>query len=317
MRISTIIPAYNCEPYLRRAVESLLATNYPDLEIAVVDDGSHDGTLDMALTLQREHPDVLRVLTHAGHANRGVSASRNLGIESTSGELIAFLDADDYVYPWRFDSASAILSTHPQFDAVYQTCEMVYADERSRSQWWDQKPLFGLDQALSGRHELLCSLLNARTWSTGAIVCRRRLIERVGGFHTGLRIAEDCHMWLRMAYAGQIVPGDFTRPVSTYVRRQGSAYQPNPAHRVQMVRAIADFYYWTMRFDANKVLQRQICHAACDYICRGLENLRTQGQIAAATRFATQCTRYFPPVLRSRRFWGNCARIPFHVCPLR
>ena len=167
MKISTIIPAYNCEPYLRRAVESLLATEYPDLEIVIVDDGSRDKTLAVAESLQREHPQVVRVLTHPGGRNRGVSATRNLGIESSTGEWLSLLDADDYVYQHRFDSARAILSEQPDVDGVYQLCELVFADEQARQGWWAGQTIFGFTQAIPPER-LIFELLRGYCWATSA-----------------------------------------------------------------------------------------------------------------------------------------------------
>lgn len=317
MRITTVIPAFNCKNYLPRAVESILATTEPDLEIVIVDDGSTDGTRELASELAASRPDCIRTYTHPNHANCGVSASRNLGLRFATGDLIAFLDADDFVYPWRFESSRQIFVDFPHVDAVYQTCHMNFEDEHARSSWWDEKPVFGLDRAIHDRRELLESLLNACTWHTGAIVCRRRLIDRVGGFDPTMTIAEDCHMWLRMAYASHVVPGDLSRPVSVYVRRGGSAYQPHRSHRIKVVRAVAAFYQWARKFDDDTLLHAHIQNATADYICRGLENLRADGRSLEAAVFAVQSLTYLPEIAQYRRFWGNTARIPFGARPAR
>ena len=308
MRISTIIPAYNCEPYLRRAVESLLATQYHDLEIVIVDDGSRDGTLGLAETLQREHPGVIRVLTHRGRRNCGVSATRNLGIQSSSGELIAFLDADDYVHPWRFQSAIELLETEPDVDGVHQLCELVFSDEESSSRWWPGQRLFGFAESVAN-DEILFSLLGGYCWATSAILFRRTLLSKSGMFDPRLKVCEDCHLWFRMACCGRIVSGDLSRPVSVYWRRTDSAYQPSPWGRVPMVRAMASFYRWMRCRNPLDARRPRVSRRITEYILTGVEEARGAGQSRLAWLLAGNGTVRFPPLRRQRRLYGNLVRM--------
>ena len=94
--VSVIIPCYDSAEYLREAIESARDQTHRPLEIIVVDDGSTDGSLDIA----REYAEPVRVLTQA---NAGVSAARNTGIEVARGEWIAFLDADDVWAPAKLE----------------------------------------------------------------------------------------------------------------------------------------------------------------------------------------------------------------------
>src|SRR5262245_4518179 len=92
---SVIIPAYNAERFLRQAVESALAQSYPNVEVLVIDDGSTDGTRQLADELAKAD-GRLRVITQQ---NAGVGAARNRGIAEARGKYIAPLDADDFWYP--------------------------------------------------------------------------------------------------------------------------------------------------------------------------------------------------------------------------
>ncbi|MCA9046329.1 MAG: glycosyltransferase family 2 protein, partial [Planctomycetaceae bacterium] len=96
--VSCIIPVFNAAAWLERAIRSLLDCGLSDLEIVMVDDGSTDESLAEVHRLQNEHK-CIRVLQHPDKQNHGVSATRNLGIENSTGELICFLDGDDFVYP--------------------------------------------------------------------------------------------------------------------------------------------------------------------------------------------------------------------------
>ena len=102
MLFSVIIPTYNRLPLLQQALRSVWAHTFTDYEVVVVDDGSTDGTLAYLQSLG----DRLRVLSQS---NRGPGAARNLGLRSSNGEYIAFLDSDDLWFPWTLDIYAEII----------------------------------------------------------------------------------------------------------------------------------------------------------------------------------------------------------------
>src|SRR5690348_15579178 len=109
--VSVIIPAYNYARYIPGAVNSVLAQTYQNHEIVVVDDGSTDGT-------RQALGDSLDKISYIYQHNRGVSAARNVGIERSRGELIAFLDADDVWVPDKLDRQVRFLRDHPSIGMV-------------------------------------------------------------------------------------------------------------------------------------------------------------------------------------------------------
>jgi glycosyltransferase involved in cell wall biosynthesis len=116
-RVSVITIFYNAADFLGEAIESVLAQGYRDFELLLVDDGSTDASSAIAKTYADREPDRVRYLQHPHGGNRGMSASRNLGLRESRGELIAFIDADDR---WRADKLAeqiAIFNDHPQVDA--------------------------------------------------------------------------------------------------------------------------------------------------------------------------------------------------------
>ncbi len=90
--VSVIIPVYNSKLFLRECVESVLQQDYKDVEIIIVDDGSTDGSLEIATKLAQEHSDRIKLLSLE---NGGVSAARNAGLEAASGKYVFFIDSDD------------------------------------------------------------------------------------------------------------------------------------------------------------------------------------------------------------------------------
>src|SRR5215208_3477198 len=113
-RVSVITIFFNAEEFFAEAIESVLAQSYSDWELLLVDDGSTDRSTEIAQSYASLYPQRVRYLELAGHQNRGMSASRNLGISSARGALIAFLDADDIWLPYKLDEQVAILSSQPE-----------------------------------------------------------------------------------------------------------------------------------------------------------------------------------------------------------
>ena len=136
MLVSVIVPAFNAARYLSRAVESLVKTGYPDLEIIIVDDGSRDDTLDVAHGLAQRYPDAVVVTRHADRGHHGASASRNVALRESAGEAVCFLDADDFVYPHRFRAAVPVLISDPAADGVYELTRVLFETEEAHPGWW-------------------------------------------------------------------------------------------------------------------------------------------------------------------------------------
>ena len=92
MKVSVIVPVYNCEAYLPACIASLRAQTLEDIELIFVDDASSDGSLALLRAAQAEDA---RVQVIAFPENRGVSAASNAGLDAASGEFVGFCDADD------------------------------------------------------------------------------------------------------------------------------------------------------------------------------------------------------------------------------
>src|SRR3712207_5043688 len=117
--VSVIIIFLNAERFVEEAVESVFAQTYDNWELLLVDDGSSDASTAIAGRYAEEHPGRVRYLKHPRHQNRGMSASRNLGIGHAKGEYIAFLDADDVWLEYKLQQQVAILGSHPEASMVY------------------------------------------------------------------------------------------------------------------------------------------------------------------------------------------------------
>ena len=117
--VSSIIIFFNAEKFFAEAIESVLTQTYGNWELLLVDDGSTDGSTAIALNYARQFPEKIRYLEHEGHQNRGMSATRNLGIRYAKGEYIAFLDADDVWLPHKLEQQIKVMQLYPEAGMVY------------------------------------------------------------------------------------------------------------------------------------------------------------------------------------------------------
>ena len=189
--VSVIVSFLNAGPFLREAIDSVFAQTFSDWELLLVDDGSTDASRDVAREYASCHPDRVRYLQHPGGENRGLSASRNLGIAAASGRLIAFLDADDVWLPHKLERQSEILRERPDAAMVYGLTWYWYGwTGRAEDEEKDYVPALGVaPNTLVPPPTLLTLLLESRapTPCPSDILLRRELIERVGWFEEEFR----------------------------------------------------------------------------------------------------------------------------------
>jgi len=117
-RVSVIIIFLDAERFIGEAIESVLAQDYGDLELILADDGSRDPCTNLAKSYAERFAPHVRYVCHEGRKNRGMSATRNLGLAHARGELVAFIDADDVWSPSKLREQLAILGAHPEVDMV-------------------------------------------------------------------------------------------------------------------------------------------------------------------------------------------------------
>jgi glycosyltransferase involved in cell wall biosynthesis len=169
----------------------VLAQTFHDFEIVVVDDGSIDGSLEVAEKYAALHPDRVRVFTHPGHANRGISETVNLAYLKSRGEFWSGLPSDDVLCPDKLETQVAFLDSHTDVGWVYSYGEVV--DEELRPV--PGAALFGED-VTRAPHPL--HLLIQKNHVPGmSVLMRRSCTERVG-LHEPALVYSDWEFWLRM-----------------------------------------------------------------------------------------------------------------------
>lgn len=124
VKVSVIIGVYNCADTLCEALDSLYAQTFKDFEIILCDDGSSDGTYDVARKYRDDHDNVVLL---RNDKNLGLNKTLNRCLAVAQGEYIARMDGDDISLPERFEKEVRFLDEHPEYAVV--SCAMIHFDE--------------------------------------------------------------------------------------------------------------------------------------------------------------------------------------------
>jgi glycosyltransferase involved in cell wall biosynthesis len=185
--VSVIIPVYNSAKYIQKAIESVLSQTYRHYEIIVVDDGSTDGT-------RRKLESYQNKIRYVFQENQGAAAARNTGIKLANGELVAFLDSDDF---WsitkKLEKQVACFAKNPDLGGINTGWRIIDgAGKHIKSvQPWHKAPQLDLE-----------TWLKKKCVRTSAMMFRHSWLEKVGGFDPELRQSHDVDLILRLSLAG-------------------------------------------------------------------------------------------------------------------
>lgn len=166
MRIAVVIAAFNCERYVAEAIESVLAQTRPADEVIVVDDGSTDATP----AVLREFGSQIAVLRQA---QSGPATALNAGIARSSGDLLAFQDADDIWMPDKLKLQCNLLSSEPEIEAVFGAARQFVSPDLNQG----GVSIVAPDSEQAGIHK-------------GVMLIRRSAFDRIGPFDATLQVVE-------------------------------------------------------------------------------------------------------------------------------
>lgn len=191
--ISVIIPALNAEATLGETLQSLAAQSFRDFEVILVDDGSSDGTAEVAARFETQFP--LRRLRH--ESPQGVAQSLNDGLQAADSELVARLDADDLAHPERLRLQVEHLRQRPEVH-VCGTQLVVFDHDLGL-----QQPL-GLLSHPAADPAIRTALIQRCAIAHPSVLARRSLFEWVGRYDPVHDFAEDYELWCRASLAGAV-----------------------------------------------------------------------------------------------------------------
>ncbi len=189
--ISVVMPVYNAERYVSKAVESILSQSFSDFEFIIINDGSVDSSLDILACYAKQDNRIKLV----SRENRGLVKTLNEGIELAKAPLIARMDADDISLPGRFLLQKQYMSTHPDVLCVGGRVKVIDGKGRFLI---NTEPKIGYDaierSALQGVSPI----------THPSAMLRKEALEKVGGYHEDDYPAEDLGLWLNLCSIGKI-----------------------------------------------------------------------------------------------------------------
>ena len=206
--VSAVIIFLNGVKFLTEAIESVFDQTYQHWELILVDDGSTDGSTLIAKRLAEQHPGRVQYLEHPHHANLGMSASRNAGINAAKGVLVALLDSDDVWVPDKLNDQIAIFQAHPGVQMVYGNNLFWHSwNENSKQQDYKLNQGAIVDTVFDPTQLLLHYFrpLKAAMPVPSDLVFSRDMAVQRGGFDAGFRNMYEEHPFLLKVFAHEPV----------------------------------------------------------------------------------------------------------------
>jgi len=220
--VSVVIPAYNVDWCIGRAVDSVLAQDFRARELIAVNDGSIDATR----AVLEAYGDAITVIDQA---NGGMSAARNAAIRRARGTYVAFLDADDWWLPGKLSRQVELMQSRPEIGFCSTSAQVEDEDGRVLNLW----------RCSLGSTEMLTTLFAENAAIAGgcsAVMVRKALFDRVGLFDESLRGFEDPDLWIRLAAVSGYACIDDTL---TVILRRGKSVSRNlDAMRIAALRSM-------------------------------------------------------------------------------
>ena len=216
-RFSVIIPSYNAEKYIHRAIESVLEQTYPVQEIIIVDDGSIDNTKEVVT----RYPTNL--VKYVFQENQGVSAARNNGVRVAGCDWVAFLDADDWYYKDRIQRHVSLLNRYPYLDFMTGNFDYIDVDGNylgnsmegtvaGKRLLQDQN---SMSEVLMEGHGIV-EFISHPFGDTRTLTLRKETFLKLGGFPVEFNICEDVHFLMRLSAASRHI-GVVKNPMAAYL----------------------------------------------------------------------------------------------------
>lgn len=194
--VSVAIPAFNHAAYIEACLASVCAQTYPELELVLIDDGSTDGTFELARRFLDAHPGRFRRVVLERQKNRGVSATSNACISACRGDWVHLLGSDDVIYPGKVARIQAAIDEWNCSDLALVHADVDLIDSEGRMharQSRKPRPAAGVEREswrwlFMGEHYIF----------NPTLALRRDAFLAIGGFDAGLAL-EDMDFWLRLS----------------------------------------------------------------------------------------------------------------------
>ena len=196
-RFSVIMPLYNKERYVKKAIESVIAQTYRDFELIIIDDGSTDNSLSVVRELIEIKPkiqigegDAQNNIILISQPNSGVAAARNNGVAKSKGEYVCFLDADDWWEVEMLEEMDRLIQEYPDA-GLYATNYVYYKPGKTHVALNFKRGYMNYPEAYLHSDAMpVCTI---------AACMPRKVFDEIGGFPEGIKLGEDFLLWAKTA----------------------------------------------------------------------------------------------------------------------
>jgi glycosyltransferase involved in cell wall biosynthesis len=281
VNVSTIIPAYNSERTIARAIDSALAQRYKSHEVIVVNDGSTDSTT----AILARYSNQIKVISQS---NSGVAAARNAGVRNSTGKYLAFLDSDDVWLAEKLEKLISVLEQHPLASLAFSdfTCVNSEGVATGRS---------GIDHAPS-MEEMLTALPPLILPSTSVIP--RHIFERIGGFSEVFKKTQGCEDSWMLLLLREL--GEFIYIPNELVLYEVDENKPIDKYfpELQTFVGLLDQRYGQ---SATTVIRKLKIHQSRDLLSKAAHQMNNREKLAAIMTLV-RIARFWPAFFITREF---------------
>ena len=225
INVSVIIPAYNCDRYIGKAITSVWAQTYTDYELIVVDDGSTDDTAQVI----RSYGDRIHYIYQT---NQGVAQARNTGLAVAQGKYIAFLDQDDFFYPHKLATQVELMEQNPHLGMICSSWDIVNSQGEAIDtvQPWDKNRELKTQDIIVWKPVFLGAMLFSHAW-----------LNKTSGFDTRLEQTPDVDLVLRLAAIG--CPAYWLKDATVGYRQHDSNASGNTLLQAQELNSMLERFF--------------------------------------------------------------------------
>ncbi|RDC64112.1 glycosyltransferase family 2 protein [Adhaeribacter pallidiroseus] len=223
-KVSIIMPAFNSEAYIEESINSVLSQTYSNWELIIIDDGSTDNTGYIVGRYINAHQNIF----YRKHSNRGQALTRNVGINLSNGELIAFLDSDDL---WLPETLQILHSTLKEKNVDFVFCSF----NRLENGFIQEEPKSEFPSGILNSVQMLAILALYNPLVIHGVLTYRKVLLEAGMFEVNpklLNCSEDYNLWIKIALCGRMFFG-LPLPLAIYRRHSAGTH----TNRIKMLEA--------------------------------------------------------------------------------